>query len=278
MPLSTVAHLWSRRDARDLEQLEHALEVHDLAGALLAIEGVASDIRHPCRTRLSRWSRAVASLEPSDDGPGAAAALRAVLSDEVNLRGIAADSRSLRHNHLSAVIQGRRGLPILVSSVWLIVARGAGLTADGISLPGHFIVRLGAAAPTFIDAADRGRPLSVADCRAKVEALGLPWSDAFLDPVDDTAIAARTLRNLVGDVERLGEGRLLYRTARLLAEIRPVSAAEQLRLAAVTEAIGLTPLAMHLYTEVMRRFSSTPEAYRARERLDHLRAHPPTLH
>jgi len=57
--------------------------------------------------------------------------------------GSAEDYADLRSSLLSQVLKRRRGLPILLSVVWLEVAKRAGIPAYGASLPGHFVVGLG---------------------------------------------------------------------------------------------------------------------------------------
>lgn len=66
--------------------------------------------------------------------------LRTVLG---GFRGAPADYEDLRSSLLPDVVARRRGLPILLSVVWLETARRAGLPAYGASLPGHFVVGLG---------------------------------------------------------------------------------------------------------------------------------------
>lgn len=70
----------------------------------------------------------------------AAQRLRTVLG---GFRGEPADYQDLRSSLLPDVLARRRGLPILLSVVWLETARLAGVRAYGASLPGHFVVGLG---------------------------------------------------------------------------------------------------------------------------------------
>src|SRR5674536_283646 len=67
-------------------------------------------------------------------------ALRGVLA---GFTGDARDYADLRSSLLPEVLRRRAGLPILLSVVWLEVARRCGIPADGIGLPGHFVVRVG---------------------------------------------------------------------------------------------------------------------------------------
>lgn len=70
----------------------------------------------------------------------AAQRLRTVLGV---FHGEDADYADLRSSLLPDVLTRRRGLPILLSVVWLETARLAGVPAYGASLPGHFVVGLG---------------------------------------------------------------------------------------------------------------------------------------
>lgn len=66
--------------------------------------------------------------------------LRAVLGE---FHGETEDYEDLRASLLPEVLRRRRGLPILLSVVWLEVARRAAVPAFGTSLPGHYVVGLG---------------------------------------------------------------------------------------------------------------------------------------
>jgi regulator of sirC expression with transglutaminase-like and TPR domain len=66
--------------------------------------------------------------------------LRAALG---GFAGAAADYERLESSLLPDVLRERRGLPILLSSVWTEVARRAGVPAYGVGLPGHFVVGVG---------------------------------------------------------------------------------------------------------------------------------------
>ncbi|MFZ0325648.1 MAG: transglutaminase-like domain-containing protein, partial [Actinomycetes bacterium] len=58
-------------------------------------------------------------------------------------QGDPSDYDDLRSSLLPDVLDRRRGLPILLSVVWLDVARRVGIPAYGVGLPGHFVVAVG---------------------------------------------------------------------------------------------------------------------------------------
>jgi regulator of sirC expression with transglutaminase-like and TPR domain len=46
------------------------------------------------------------------------------------------------NSYIHHVLQTRRGIPISVALIWLELAAGIGLPAQGVSFPGHFLVKL----------------------------------------------------------------------------------------------------------------------------------------
>lgn len=112
-----------------------------------------------------------------------------------------ADPSDPRNSFLSDVLMRRLGIPITLSVVYLEVARRVGVRAQGIGLPGHFIISAsgdGDRAPVYLDPYG-GASLSIEDCIARVSDITgarLAWRPAFLDPVGPRYILTRILNNL----------------------------------------------------------------------------------
>jgi len=101
----------------------------DVAGMLVRLDGLAE---------------VVGAGLPGSAGPAAIGRhLRATLGGDVGFAGAASDYDDLRSSLLHEVLRTRRGLPILLSVVWLEVARRIEVPAYGIGLPGHFVVGIG---------------------------------------------------------------------------------------------------------------------------------------
>ncbi|WP_369273229.1 tetratricopeptide repeat protein [Streptomyces sp. R11] len=132
-------------------------------------------------------------------GPTAwAAALRELLGERYGLRGSAADYQRLESSLLHEVLRRRRGLPILLSVVWMEVARRAGAPVYGVALPGHFVVGFG---PTdeqvLADPFDGGRVLTGGDAELLVAgATGAPLDPSMLSPADPLDVVLRILNNV----------------------------------------------------------------------------------
>ncbi|WP_107463279.1 transglutaminase-like domain-containing protein [Streptomyces sp. MA5143a] len=132
-------------------------------------------------------------------GPRAwALALEGLLGERCGFRGSAADYRRLESSLLHRVLERRRGLPILLSVVWMEVARRAGAPVYGVALPGHFVVGFGPAEEQVLaDPFDGGRVLSGSDAETLVAgATGGPLEPGMLRPADPLDVVLRVLNNV----------------------------------------------------------------------------------
>jgi regulator of sirC expression with transglutaminase-like and TPR domain len=142
-------------------------------------------------------------LDTLADGAGAhvapgreAQGLREALADHAGFRGYGDDYGDLRASLLPEVLRRRRGLPILLSVVYLEVARRLGVDAAGIGLPGHFVVEV---AGQLVDPF-YGRLVSRAELAARAEG---PLGDDDFDEWPVASIVTRVLSN----VRALARGR-----------------------------------------------------------------------
>lgn len=128
-----------------------------------------------------------------------ATALHKVLGVGHGFHGTSADYQRLSSSLLQEVLRRRRGLPILLSVVWIEVARRAGAPVYGVALPGHFVVGFGdpAGAHVLTDPFDGGRVLSASDAELLVASTtGAALSPGMLTPADPLDIVQRVLANI----------------------------------------------------------------------------------
>ncbi|MBY8877022.1 transglutaminase-like domain-containing protein [Actinacidiphila acidipaludis] len=128
-----------------------------------------------------------------------ALALNRLLAVGHGFQGSPADYGRLESSLLQEVLRRRRGLPILLSVVWIEVARRAGAPVYGVGLPGHFVVGLGEpeGEHVLVDPFDGGRVLSAEDAELLVAgATGAGLTPAMLTPADPLDIVLRILNNI----------------------------------------------------------------------------------
>lgn len=131
----------------------------------------------------------------ADGSPGAQAqACADVLGGRHGFTGDRDDYDHPDNSMLDVVLDRRRGLPILLSVVYVEAGRRAGVPLAGVGLSGHFVVgHFGAERPLLLDPFNHGAPLD--------EEL----DDAFVEPWSPTEIAMRMLNNLVLAFRRRGD-------------------------------------------------------------------------
>jgi regulator of sirC expression with transglutaminase-like and TPR domain len=120
-------------------------------------------------------------------------------------RGFAGDREDYHHpdnSMLDLVLTKRRGLPIVLSVVYVEVARRAGIALAGVGLPGHFVVgHFGADPPLLLDPFEGGSAIEAGAAQAHVR----PWGAH--------EIAMRMLNNLVAAYQRRGDAGAAIRAA-----------------------------------------------------------------
>lgn len=127
-----------------------------------------------------------------------ASALAELLGERYGFQGASADYQRLESSLLHQVLRRRQGLPILLSVVWIEVARRAGAPVYGVALPGHFVVGFGDPAERVLaDPFAGGRPLTDQDAELLVAgATGEPLEASMLVPAQPLEIVLRILNNI----------------------------------------------------------------------------------
>lgn len=133
------------------------------------------------------------------------AAINRHLFEELGYSGNHDEYYDPRNSYLNQVLDRRLGNPISLALVQMEVARRLDIPLDGVSFPGHFLVRLPVDDGLLImDPFNGGRPLSVEELRERAHANNacrVPDDNDLLQlltPAPHRAILVRILRNLYG--------------------------------------------------------------------------------
>ena len=144
-------------------------------------------------------------VEAIDNSPLKMAAINRHLFDELGYSGDHDEYYDPRNSYLNQVFERRLGNPVSLAMVQMEVAHRLGVPLDGVSFPGHFLVRLPVDDGLLVmDPFNGGRPLGVDELRERAKPhLGgdIPDDAALLhilNPASPRAILVRTLRNLHG--------------------------------------------------------------------------------
>ena len=118
--------------------------------------------------------------------PTAARELAAYLGGAQGFRGCAKSYYRPENLFLDQVLERRRGLPIALVALYLLVGRGAGLDLTAVRLPEYFLVRVHGRRPVLLDPFHAGRSVTKADCFRFLRSVGTAKpASSWLKDMDD---------------------------------------------------------------------------------------------
>lgn len=121
-----------------------------------------------------------------------------VLFTEYAFEGNSRDYYDPENALLNRVLERRKGIPVSLATVYLLVAKRLGLPFYGVGLPSSFLVRYGDGdTDIFIDPFLGGKLLGRRDCVQYLTSAGYYYKDAYISNSSPRDIVIRTLRHLV---------------------------------------------------------------------------------
>lgn len=140
------APVFCRPEAHRLfvEQLDNLHSTEGLLRAAIAVSMHALDDVDPERVelRLRTMSERIRERSPSGRIAAIQANLHNVLFDEERFCGNLDQYYNALNSYLPAVLQTKRGLPLVLALIYKVVGQWSGLTIEGVNAPGHFLVRV----------------------------------------------------------------------------------------------------------------------------------------
>jgi regulator of sirC expression with transglutaminase-like and TPR domain len=94
------------------------------------------------------------------------------------------------------LLQRKRGIPISLSVLYILVAERAGVSLHGVGMPAHFVV-YHPELDVYIDAFNNGAFLTYQDCKKFIAGAGFAFEPSMLERATNLAIVLRMLRNLI---------------------------------------------------------------------------------
>jgi len=164
--------------------------------------------------------------------------LNEFLFDELGFSGNTDNYYDPRNSYLNQVIDRRTGIPISLAILYMEFGRRVGLNFEGVSFPGHFLVRLAVRGGVLVlDPFSGGVPQSEAELRERLQrvipegaAQGVPVAelplDQFLEPATKRQILSRLLRNLKGIYRQADKPERLLGVLNRMLAIAPGASAE----------------------------------------------------
>ncbi|QNL51326.1 hypothetical protein H8S90_07055 [Olivibacter sp. SDN3] len=145
-----------------------------------------------------------------------------------NLHGFKGNTKHYhdpQNSYIGKVLETRKGNPILLASIYSIVAQRLDIPIYGVNLPRHFILAYTDEQVKeedhvilfYINAFNRGQIFGKHDVLSFLKQLNLPADKQFFFPCDNTAIISRVLRNLMASYSQSGAAEKVEEIQQLLA-------------------------------------------------------------
>ena len=229
--------LLSREDDR-IELARACLQIAEDAYPGLDVDGYVGEIERFAKRLRARFA-------PDAAAEDRVIALNEFLFDDLGFGGNTDDYYDPRNSYLNEVIDRRTGIPITLAVLYMEIGRRIGLPFEGVSFPGHFLVRLPLRGGTLVlDPFSGGVPQSEAELRERLKRV-IPrgatgeWKraargvavaelplDQFLEPASNRQILARVLRNLKGIYREKDQPERLLEVLNRMILVAPEAAAE----------------------------------------------------
>jgi len=122
---------------------------------------------------------------------------------------------------INVVLETRRGNPIGLCIVYMMIAQKLGMPVYGVNLPSLFVLTYKQNSTQFyINVFNRGLVFSTSDIDHYINQLNLKPSDTFYQPCSNLDIVRRVLRNLMLAFEKTGDAERVAEVERLLESIQ----------------------------------------------------------
>jgi len=163
------------------------------------------------------WLEFRADLHPMDQ----IKVVNGVLFNKLKFGANTKNFHSPGNSMINIVLETRKGNPITLCVIYMLVAQKLKLPVFGVNLPNLFILTYKDSQnnPFYINAFNRGLIFTKQDIENYIHELHLVPQNSFFEPCDHLEIVRRALRNLIMSFEKMGEHAKAEEVKLLLIEI-----------------------------------------------------------
>jgi regulator of sirC expression with transglutaminase-like and TPR domain len=148
--------------------------------------------------------------------------MRSYLFSDLGFIGNREDYYNPHNSYINKVIDYRKGIPITLSVLMLVLGKRLGLTLNGIGMPMHFLIQYDDGSRMFfVDAFNSGIIITRDQCRLMLSSSGIRLTPEMLAPVATRDVIERMWRNLYLAYQQQGDEEETTRVAEILAFINP---------------------------------------------------------
>ncbi len=164
------------------------------------------------------WTEMKEDLVPFDQ----VRVMNSVIFDKLKFRANTKNFHSPANSMINIVLESKKGNPISLCSIYLLVAQKLNLPVYGVNLPNLFILTYKNDHTQFyINVFNKGLIFSREDIDNYIEHLQLEPRDIYYNPCSHISIIVRYLRNLVVSFEKVGDYEKSDEVKTILQQIEP---------------------------------------------------------
>ncbi len=151
---------------------------------------------------METWLQMRNELHPTDQ----IRILNQVFFDRFNFKPNTRNYYSPANSMINQVLETKRGNPISMCAIYMIVAQKLQLPVFGVNLPNLFVLTYKLKKFQFyINVFNRGVIFSRKDIENHIKQMNVPPNDMFFEPCTNEEIVKRTLRNLIYAYKKAAE-------------------------------------------------------------------------
>ncbi len=201
-----------------------ALDVAAVALALAALDYPDRELA-PYAAHLAEIGDAVrAGCADPDHIDARADILAQVINKKFGYSGDQSSYNDMQNANLMQVIDRRKGLPVALGLLYIIVAQQQGWACAGLSFPGHFLIRLELGSTRrILDPFNGGVKMDIPQLRSLLKGMAGEGAELLPDyykPVSNRDVLLRLLNNIKG---RAFQSNDFIRSADILQRMRMIS-------------------------------------------------------
>ena len=194
--LKEKLHAWRMSEEQDL--LEGMWLINTYQYPDLELEQLTKELE---QIYYEAWLEFKADIHPVDQ----IKILNSVLFNKLHFGANTKNFHSPGNSMLNVVLQTKKGNPISLCVIYMLVAKKLKLPVYGVNLPNLFVmVYKQEEGQFYINAFNRGLVFSKKEIDDYIDNLKLPQNEIYYEPCSHLEIVKRVLRNLVHAHEKLG--------------------------------------------------------------------------
>ncbi|WP_375558832.1 transglutaminase-like domain-containing protein [Bernardetia sp. OM2101] len=144
--------------------------------------------------------------------------LNSIFFEKLAFKANVNNFHSVNNSMINQVLESKKGNPISLAVVYMLIAQKLKLPVFGVNLPNLFVLTYKSEELTFyINVFNRGVIFAKQDIDNYLKQLKLPQNEVFYSPCDNLAILRRMLHNLMQSFEHAAQGEKIPELIELLA-------------------------------------------------------------